>query len=107
MMGQSTGMMMEHKGMMKKGMMSHDEMMGHMMDMTKHMSEMMGKMSGMMKTTPKDKMGKMHKMMDEMAAQIKQMNTSMKMGAVSEKEMRMMQSRQKRMDKILQRLEAQ
>lgn len=105
MMGQSTGMMMEH--MHKKGMMGHDEMMGHMMDMMRHMSDMMGKMSGMMKTMPKDKMKKMHKMMDEMGTQIKHMNNMMKMGAVSEKELKKMQGRQKRMDKILQQLETQ
>lgn len=107
MMGQSTGMMMGQKGMMHKGMMGHDEMMGHMMDMMGHMSEMMGKMSGMMKTMPKEKMEKMHKLMGEMGAQIKHMDKMMKMGAVSEKDMKRLEDRRRRMDKILEQLQTQ
>lgn len=105
--GEPGGMTMEHKGTMKEGMMGHDEMMDHMTEMMKHMSGMMDKMSGMMKTIPKDKMEQMHKMMGEMSAQIKHMDKLMKSGAGTEKEMKKLEDRKIRMDKILQQLETQ
>ncbi len=105
--GEPSGMTMEHKGTMKEGMMSHDEMMDHMMEMMKHMSGMMDKMSGMMKTMPKDKMEKMHKMMGEMSAQIKHMDKMMKTGTGTKKDKTEMQKRKDQMDKILHELETQ
>jgi hypothetical protein len=97
-MGQ--GMMEKDEHMMDyKGMMSHENMTGNMMEMMHQMSDMMHDMGGKMVDMPKDKMHNMSGMMRDMCTEMNRMSGMMDSGMANEKDMNAMHERMNEMQK--------
>ena len=105
--GGSGPAMMEKGGQAGKGIMSHEEMMDHMNVTMQHISGMMVHMSGMMKAMPSEKMKKMYKIMNEASVQMRDLSKMMRKGSASYKEVKVMQDRQKKMDKMMEEVSKQ